>query len=206
MGNDYFDAIALVKKYKPDIVILNAALGFCKGNEIFYALKRYSPETAIVLLSSSIKGCLIHGMAKGAITGCILKDRDMSRIGVILRDIYEGEYYVNSQITVWAFERMTEYIGKKNCFHEKTAKALNIEKTPAAKSKNPPADFTKAELKVLRYIVYGYASKEIAGLMDLKDGTIRNYISSIMRKTGLKTRAQIVLYATQNGFAKKKSA
>jgi DNA-binding NarL/FixJ family response regulator len=207
-GIDYFDAITLVKKYKPDIAILNASLGFCSGCEILCTLKRYSPETAIVLLSSSIKGCFIHGMAKGDITGCILKDRDMNRMGIILRDIYKGECYVNSHITVWAFERMAGFFGKKNCFHEESAtvKASDNENVPAAKSTIQPEDFSKAEMKELRYIADGYVSKEIAGFLDLKDGTVRNYISSIMKKTGLKTRTQVELYAAQNGFCKRKSA
>jgi DNA-binding CsgD family transcriptional regulator len=129
----------------------------------------------------------------------------MNRMEKILRDIYKGECYVNSHITVWALERMGKFIGGKNCLHEKAA-TVNACDNENAKNIIKPGDFSKAEMKILRYIADEYVSKEIAGFLDLKDGTVRNYISSIMRKTGLKTRPQIVLYAKQNGLGKRKSA
>jgi DNA-binding NarL/FixJ family response regulator len=200
MGNDYFDAIMLVKKYKPDIALLDAALGFYDGNEIPCMLKRYSPDTAIVIICSSIKDSFIHGMVKGTITGCLLKDQDMNNLEIILRSIYKGEYYVNSQITVRAFQLLAGYFQKKVFIQ----KGKEPAKTPIGNSYIFPRDFSKSELRILRYVAYGNVSKEIAKDLNLKDGTVRNYISALMRKTGLKTRAQLILFARQKGFSSNK--
>ncbi|MDR0314153.1 MAG: response regulator transcription factor [Treponema sp.] len=207
MGNDYFDAIMLVKKYKPDIALLDASLGFYDGNEIPCTLKRYSPGTAIVIICSSIKDSFIKGMVKGTITGCLLKDQDMANLEIILRNIYKGEYYVNSQITVRAFQILAGYFQKKAQLSRGTELVRKYipEKAQPGNNNVFVTDFSKSELRILRYIAKGYVSKEIAKDLNLKDGTVRNYISAIMRKTGLKTRAHLILYARQKGFSASKA-
>jgi DNA-binding NarL/FixJ family response regulator len=207
MGNDYFDAIMLVKKYKPDIALLDATLGFYDGNEIPCTLKRYSPSTAIVIICSSIKDSFIQGMVKGTITGCLLKDQDMDHLEIIIRSIYKGEYYVNPQITVRAFQMLAGYFQKKTYLSSGTEliKKHVPEKVQPGKNYIFAADFSKSELRILRYIASGNVSKEIAKILNLKDGTVRNYISAIMRKTGLKTRAQLILFARQKGFSARKA-
>jgi DNA-binding NarL/FixJ family response regulator len=206
MGNDYFDAIMLVKKYKPDIALLDASLGFYDGNEIPCTLKRYSPGTAIVIICSSIKDSFIQGMVKGAITGCLLKDQDMAHLEIILRSIHKGEYYVNSQITVRAFQILAGYFQRKNYLSSRTelVKKYAPEKVQPGINYVLVTDFSKSELRILRYIADGNVSKKIAKILNLKDGTVRNYISAIMRKTGLKTRAQLIIYARQKGFSASK--
>jgi DNA-binding NarL/FixJ family response regulator len=207
MGNDYFDAIMLVKKYKPDIALLDAGLGFYDGNEIPCMLKRYSPDTAIVIICSSIKDSFIRGMVKGTITGCLLKDQDMTHLEIIIRNIYRGEYYVNPQITVRAFQLLARYFQKRSYLSSRTEiiKKYVPEKVQPGINYVFAAGFSKSELRILRYIANGNVSKEIAKILNLKDGTVRNYISAIMRKTGLKTRAQLILFARQKGFGVNKS-
>ena len=117
----------------------------------------------------------------------------MNRLAAILRGVHGGESYVNAQITARAFQILADFFRGKN---------------PDAQMRDENghsllADFSRAELKVLRHIAKGCSSKEIAQNLGLKDGTVRNYISSLMQKAGLKNRTQIVLYAQQNGLGKK---
>ena len=62
------------------------------------------------------------------------------------------------------------------------------------------ADFSRMEFQIFKFVAKGYSSKEIAKILSLKDGTVRNYISSLMHKMGLKSRTQVILYALQNGL------
>ena len=211
-GKDNYDAIMLVKKFKPDILLLGAALEINRGIEISCILKRYSPATAIVVLSACVEDSLIKEMVKGSITGCLLKDSDMNRLAKIIRGIHQGENYINYRITNRALQILAGY------YHGETrpraveplvpdrpgaaGKFYLPSKNYRAKTKNPPADLSNGELKVLYFIAQGYSSKDIAQSLYIKEGTVRNYISSIMRKAELKTRTQIVLYAQQHGFGK----
>lgn len=195
-GRDSYDAIQLVKKHKPDIVLLDTNEKIKKGSDISCVLKRYSPSTAIVFICRRIEDSLIHEMMKGAITGCLLKDSDLNHLGVILRDIHNGEPYINSHITARVFQILAKYYNDKDHIHQENETVHSNRKS----RQNTPADFSKSELKILRCFTQGYSPEEITKKLFLKKGTVRNYICSIMRKAGLSNRTQIVLYAQQNGF------
>ena len=192
LGNDNYDAVALVKKYKPDIVLLEAALIFNDGMEINKTLKRYSPATSIVVYSSQVRDSLIKAMVNGVLTDCLIKDHDMARLAIILRKIYRGEHYINPRITARANQMLADFFTGKI-----TPPSIN-EEIPLF----VPADFSKSELDVLRLVTMGYNSKEISGYLYLKEGTVRNYISSIIQKTGVKNKTQVVLYAQKWGLSK----
>ena len=193
-GKDNYDAIILVKKFQPDIVLLDAALGISDGVEISGILKRCSPSTEIVIFSSRVDDRLIKELLKGKITSCLLIGKDMNNLAAILREVHKGEHYVNSQISVRAFQIFSSIVKENKAeIHKSDEKNLPL-----------PTEFSRAEFKILRFLSRGYTSKEIAKSLDLKDGTVRNYISSIMQKTGLKNRTQVVLYALQNGIGKGK--
>ena len=194
MGKDNYDAIRLVKKFQPDIALLGANLGLSDGIEISYILKRCSPSTEIVIFSSRVEDRLIQGMINGKITGCLLLTKDLEYLAVILRSIHRGEFYVNSLISARAFEILA------SLSKEKIPDSRNLEE----KYLCLPGDFSRAEFKILKFLSDGCTSKDIANSLGLKQGTVRNYISSIMKKAGLKTRTQVVLYALQNGLGKGK--
>jgi len=190
VGKDNYDAINLVQKIKPDIILLDIGSEADNGTEISFILKRYSPATSIVILDVCIRDILIHEMIKGAITGYLLKDSDMNHLAGILRGIYKGEPYINSRIMARAFKILGDHYRVKNGIHSETNAHQN----------DKPVHFSKNEFRMLRFISEGYSVKEISKFLYLKEGTVRNYISSIMQKTGTKARTQIVLYAQQFGF------
>ena len=194
-GKDYYDAIILVKKYKPDIAIINSAPDNLEI-DIARVLKRYSPETTIVILSNNVKDNLIIEMAKGTITNYLLKEYDIKHLASIIRGIYSGEHYINPRINARIFQILADYYQIKEIYQREASQLMNNE----IKNHNFRENFTRTELEIIHYISKGYSSKDMASSLYIKEGTVRNCISSIMRKTKLKTRTQIVLYAQQYGF------
>ena len=194
-GNDYYDAIMLVKKHKPDIAVINSALDNSEMN-IARVLKRYSPKTSIAILSNNIKDTLIKEMAKGTITNYLLKEYDIKQLASIIRGIYRGEPYINPRINARIFQILAEYYQIKGTYQREAANSINNEK----KIHDFKENFSRTELEILHYISKGYTSKDMASSLFIKEGSVRNYISSILRKTKLKSRTQIVLYAQQYGF------
>jgi DNA-binding NarL/FixJ family response regulator len=61
--------------------------------------------------------------------------------------------------------------------------------------------FTKRELDVLRLLGAGATNRQIAGGLNLSEGTVKNYISTILAKTGLRDRTQVALFALRRGLA-----
>ena len=197
-GNDNYDAISLVRKHKPDIVLIADTLIYNDGMEISKTLKRYSPASAIVIFSSCVKDIIVRGMVFGNFTGCIIKDMDMARLAKILKNIHRGEHYINTKITARAFQILADYYKGRIAGNFLGADFKNEERNGLVS-----ADFSNSELDVLRLITKGQNNKEIAKSLYLKDGTVRNYISSIIQKAGVKNRTQVVLYAQQCGLEKR---
>ena len=194
-GNDYYDAIMLVKKHKPDIAIIDTAPDNSEMN-IARVLKRYSPETSIAILSSNIKDTLIKEMAKGTITNYLLKDYDIKKLANIIRGIHRGEPYINPRINARIFQLLADHFQVNGNNQKEATHIINH----GRKVHDFKEDFSKTELEILHYISKGYTSKDMARTLYIKEGSVRNYVSSIMRKTKLKSRTQIVLYAQKFGF------
>ena len=191
-GKDDYDAIKLVRKFKPDIVLIDASAEISEGLDISCILKRDSPATAVVLLCGKVNKYLIRKMANGIIKNFLLKESDMGGLAIILRGVHMGKNYINSQISA----SVIKILADDNCGKKRTAGFC--EKT----NYSSLADLSTAELKILKYIAEGHDSRDIAGFLSFSEGTIRNYISSIKRKTKLENRTQIVLFAQENGFGK----
>ncbi|AEF80637.1 response regulator transcription factor [Leadbettera azotonutricia] len=191
-GKDGYDAIRLVRSIKPDIAILNISLALYCGVEISHLLKRDSPSTAIVAMGSQLDINLIKRVVNEAVAAYILKE-DFNHLAEILRKVHEGEYYFNPLICTQAFRILASLLQKPA--------AGDYIPSACKKESDFPAGLSRTEMKILALIGEGYSDKEIAGKLKLKNGTVRNYISRIMRKGCLKSRPQAIAYAIKNGLS-----
>jgi DNA-binding NarL/FixJ family response regulator len=107
--------------------------------------------------------------------------------------VYNGGYFVNASIFIRAFGMISEMNNPRNYFRTTRPGRL-------PQNRPVPATVTRTELRIMACVGKGYNNKEIAASLNLKPGTVRNYISSTMRKAGLKNRAQIAIFALQNSL------
>ncbi|MDR1567024.1 MAG: response regulator transcription factor [Treponema sp.] len=189
VGKDSYDAIKLGNLFKPDIAILDSCVAFFYGVEVSHLLKRDSPSTSIVMLCSLEDKDLMRLTESGTIAAYLLRDADMESMTAIIRKVRAGELYVNFSLAAGLFWMLAD-----RC------------KTHSLKSKTPvnkapfPASLSRTEMRILTFIAEGCQNKEIAEKLELKDGTVRNCISSAIRKAGLKNRTQAAVYALRNGL------
>jgi DNA-binding NarL/FixJ family response regulator len=189
LGKDGYDAIKLVTSFKPDIAVLGIHLDLINGLDVLPLLKRQSPATLMVILTSKLDDAQISKALGSKIAGFLLKDPDLDKLPVILKDIHFGKYYMNPQVSTRIFHIFS---GLSN-----NDRQLNLRPRGAHALL---AELSKTELQIMSCIGEGRSNKEIAEYLDLKAGTVRNYISSAMRKTGLRDRTQIAIYALRNGL------
>jgi DNA-binding NarL/FixJ family response regulator len=188
-GRDGYDAIKLIPAYKPDIAILGVNLDFINGAEIPPLLKRRSPATSIIILASRLNDHQIYKALSNEVTGLLLEEPDLEHMAFILRKIHAGEYYMNAQISSRIFRIVS------GIFRE--SRRGNSPREPVS---SIPSSISKTELQIMHFIGEGNSNKEIAELLNLKAGTVRNYISSAMHKAGLRNRTQMAVYAVENGL------
>jgi len=204
LGKDGYDAIKLIGNLKPDIAILDNNLDFIVGEEIPPLLKARSPLTAVVILIGRISDYQLFKAASNEVSGFIYKETDIETLPGVLKCVSGGGCFISPGIA-GRILHLFSTINRKNTlisgFFTNAPPVKKPENERFFGKDNPAISLSKMELRILSYIGEGLSSDEIAENVNLAVGTVRNYVSSIMHKTGLRNRSQIARYAFSCGLA-----
>jgi len=196
IGYDAYDALKLITCHKPDIVILNNNLEYIEGDEIPPLIKMRSPNTAVVILISQITDNQLYKAVINRVSAFVSIENDLDMLPGILSHVAKGEYYI-SQSLASRFLQLLYVMNPKNLMADHPVQSPFSKLT---KSEGPADSLSKTELRIICCIRKNFSSKEIAGELGLAVGTVRNHISSIMRKTGIRNRPGIACYACHKGL------
>ena len=196
-GKDGYDALKLTSSLKPDIAILDNQLDFIEGEEIPPLLRARSPSTAVVILTAMMSDYQLYRAASNKVSAFVYKKTDLDRLPLILKCVCEGGCFISPHLAGRVLHLLAG--GKPRIFDDALRRGQYAEaKFPPVK--DPAGFLSKMELLILTGIGEGYTSAEIAGDLKLAAGTVRNYISSIMRKTGMNNRTQMARFAIHYGL------
>jgi len=188
-GEDGYDALKLISNLKPDIALLDSQLEFIEGGDIPPLLKARASETAVVILTERITDQQLYRAASNEVSGFVFKDKDLETLPGILRCISEGGCFISPHLAARILHVLSTYNRR---YLTKPALGKNNRDL----STEAPAEYlSKMELRILTYIGEGNTSEEIAKKLGLAVGTVRNYISSVMHKTGMRNRSEMARYA-----------
>ena len=186
LGKDGYDAIKIADSRKPDVMVLAVGIPIVDSVEVTLTLKRRAPQTNIIILSACDDDEYIIRSIRNGVSGYILRDPDMKDLPAAIRIVHSGGGVLSPSITKKTFSIVI---------------SLLKEKSPPIDTKdNLPSDISRTELQIIVYVGSGCSNKEIADKLTLNEGTIRNYISTILAKTGLRDRTQIAIYAIKQGL------
>jgi len=204
-GKDGYDALKLIGSLKPDIAILDNHLEYIEGEEIPPLLRIRSPSTAVVILTANISDYQLYRAVSNEVAGFINKETDMDTLPWILKCISGGSCYISPSLAARVMN-LISMMSWNNVEVSLPTKRITA-KTPLERAKekfksreDPTGYLSKTELHILTCIGEGNTSEEIARNLNLTVGTVRNYISTVMHKTGLRSRSQMVRYALQYGL------
>lgn len=179
------DAIAKVRKTKPDIVLLDIRMPGMDGIEALKIIKEFSTGTKVLVLTTFDDEEYIYQSLKHGANGFLLKGVSFEALVKAIETIDAGGAIMETSISAKVFS-----------LFEKMAKAdymLKIEDKEVDGLLNN-------ELKIMQDIGRGLSNKEIAEHLNFTDGTVRNYISSILKKLELRDRTQIAIFTIQSGI------
>jgi len=188
IGKDGYDALKLVESLKPDVLLLDIRMPIMDGVEATAMLKKKSPETAIVILTTFDDDEYVLKAIRNGASGYLLKSAGMDVLAAAIRTVHGGGSLMTPEIATKAFRLFSELANE----HGPSSEG---EKTEV------PSDLSRTELQLMALIGSGRANKEAASEMGLSEGTVRNYISTILQKTGLRDRTQLAIFAVRNGLA-----
>jgi DNA-binding NarL/FixJ family response regulator len=172
------EAVRHARDLKPDVVVLDIRLPGGSGLDACRQIKADRPETRIIMLTSFPDEEMIFDAIGCGAEGYVLKEIGSGELIRALEAIGRGESLLDPAITDKVFAKMREMRQ-----HER-AHAF--------------ADLTEQEVHILALIAEGGTNREIGEALHLSEKTVRNYVSIILSKLELNSRAQAAAYAARN--------
>lgn len=196
LGKDGYDALRLAETLKPDVLLLDIRMPIMDGVEATAVLKKKSPDTAIIILTTFDDDEYVLKAIRNGASGYLLKSAGTDELAQAIRTVRAGGSLMTPEIATKAFRLFSE-LARTNG----GGLAAGGPSARPPERAEIPSDLSRTELQIISLIGAGLANKEVAGELDLGEGTVRNYISSILQKTGLRDRTQIAIFAVRNGLA-----
>jgi len=204
-GKDGYDAIKLITRLKPDVVILENHLEPTNGEDISPVLKLHSPSTAVVILVARISDYQLVKAASNEVSGLVHTETDMNMFPRIVKFISRGGSFISPALAARVLRLLSRINPENGNTHgfaadktqNKTSAKLSIKVLSGG---SPTRILSRSELRILACIGEGLTSSQIADKLNMVEGTVRNYVSSVMQKTGLHNRAQMTRYAFSCGI------
>ena len=157
------------------------------GVQCTQIIKENYPQIKIIILTTFDDDEYVYNALKFGASGYLLKGVSMDELENAIRTVYSGHAMINPEIATKVlklFSRMAQAdytipVGNKGV-----------------------AELTKTEWKIIAQVETGAANKEIAEALKLSDGTVRNYLSTILNKLDLRDRTQLAIWAVQTNASK----
>ncbi len=177
-ADDGDQAVELVREHRPDVVLMDMRMPRMNGADAIAAMSAAGLETpAIILTTFDDHEQVLEGIRAGA-KGYLLKDVSLENLIRAIESVAAGETMIQPAIT------------------ETLLKGLSSQ-APEFEASDMPEALTPRETEVLRLMAGGYSNKEISQALSKSEGTIKNHVSSILAKLGVRDRTRAVLKAIE---------
>lgn len=171
------EAVELIEMEAPDIILMDAQLGEADTIDSTMRIKERDPSIKIIFLSGKPDSkFLITALAAGA-DGVLMKDLAPERLILSIRDVYNNQVVLTGEAIKEIAQRIEEF-------------GYNRVEMLDYKLKKENILFSKRELDVANLLIDGKKNREMAEMLELTEGTVKNYISSIYSKIGMHQRQQ----------------
>ena len=178
---DGVQAMDIVPKVKPDVVLLDMRMPGMSGLDVLNALSARNELPPTIILTTFDDDQLVLAGLKAGARGYLLKDVSLDQLVDAVKTVAAGGSLVAPVVTqrlLSGLERMqNEFV-----------------------SLDRPDPLTDRETEILRLMAGGYSNKEIANSLGVAEGTVKNHVSNILSKLGVRDRTRAVLKAFELGI------
>ena len=183
------EAFECCKIEVPDIVLMDIRMPRMDGVVCTKAIKEQYPNTKIIILTTFDDDDFVFSALKYGASGYLLKGVGMDELYQSILTVYRGGGMINPDIATKVFGMFSKM--SQNNY------SIQVDETNIDQ-------ISKPEWKVIQQVGYGFSNKEIAQKLYLSEGTVRNYLSSILSKLNLRDRTQLAIWAVQTGQTTKR--
>lgn len=180
-ATDGEEALAQIRQHHPDVVLLDVRMPKMSGIDVLRVLRDRKDSAPVILLTTfDDDSALLEGIRLGA-KGYLLKDVSLDTLTNAIRLVAAGGIMISPVVT------------------ERLLRGIHEAPLPPDNGYNPEA-LSSREAEILRLMTGGYSNREIATALDLSEGTVKNHVSNILSKLGVRDRTRAVLKAIEKGI------
>ncbi len=174
------EAMEQVERFLPDVVLMDIRLPGTSGIEACEAITTNYPEIKVIMLTSYAEDEMLFSAIRSGASGYVLKQISAEGLISAIEAVGRGEALLDPAVTQRVFQEV------RRAVREEEASAF--------------ASLSQQEKHVLLLVSEGRTNREIAKSLFLGEGTVRNYVSSILSKLGVSNRAEAAAYAVEHNL------
>ncbi len=179
-ASDGFEAAQMVENVRPDILVVDVMMPGMNGLEVTRQVRKRSPKTRVIVLSMHAdNGYVLEALRAGA-KGYVLKESVVGDLIEAIRQAFAGRRYLSHSLSERALDGY-----------------LRQSESPSLE----PLDLlTLREKEVLHLVAEGFSNNQIAQRLSISRRTVEMHRANLMRKLGLRSQAQLLRYALNQGM------
>lgn len=174
------EAIEQVKRTRPDVVLMDIRLPGASGIEACEEITKSYPGTRVIMLTSYAEDEMLFSAIRAGASGYVLKQISGDALITAIDAVSRGEALLDPAVTQRVFQEVRRAVKD-----EEASAFVNL---------------SQQEKHVLMLVSEGKTNREIAKTLFLGEGTVRNYVSSILSKLGVSNRAEAAAYAVEHNL------
>jgi DNA-binding NarL/FixJ family response regulator len=179
-AQDGAEAVAMVKKTQPDLVLMDLKMPGLNGIEATRQIRAGHPEVKVLVLTTYDDDEWVFDAIRAGASGYLLKDTPREEVIKAVKGTAAGKSFVDPAV---AGKLLHQVAGK-----QAQPATLLTDK------------LTEREAEVLRLVARGFTNADIAERLHLSEGTVRNHVSAIFAKLEVSDRTQAAVIAIQHGL------
>ncbi|MBB6447272.1 response regulator [Bacillus benzoevorans] len=190
-GSDGTEAMELVEKHHPNVVLMDINMPNVNGIEATQQLIENFPDSKVIILSiHDDENYVTHALKTGA-SGYMLKEMDADALIEAIKVVADGGSYLHPKVThnlVKEYRRLASEEGSGNQF----LRQMEI--------RRPLHLLTRRECEVLQLLADGKSNRAIGDALFISEKTVKNHVSNILQKMNVNDRTQAVVVAIKKGW------
>jgi DNA-binding NarL/FixJ family response regulator len=180
VSNNGLEALELIEKKGADVVLMDLKMPVMNGIHATREIKEKYPHVKVLVLTTYDADAWLFDAIRNGADGYLLKDTSREMLIQSIEEIFEGKTPVDSKVAGKLFSQLSK-------------QAMPGDSTIGK-------DLAEREREILKLISHGMTNAEIAHNLFLSEGTIRNYVSTILEKLGVEDRTQAAVLALRFGL------
>lgn len=189
-ASDGEEAVRLALEMEPDLLIVDAQLPKLSGLKVTQRIKRELPHVGVIVMTEADDEQVLFDATRAGASAYVTKDCEPRELVETIERVRSGQFTINETV----FKRPTVAARVLTEFRQLSVYGPG--------SSHVFAPLSPREVQILDNIAQGMTNKEVAYALAISEQTVKNHMSSILRKLSVNDRTQAVVYAIRQGWIK----